>query len=95
MIHDEGHAPEARIVKAYSTVPAEYFTGGPERRRGLAVFFCGDDPAAKSIAASLIADSGFEPLDLGPLSRASEIEIPGRLQKAGMLPVEEARKLVD
>ena len=87
-------APGARWIKAYSTVPADYLTGGPERRRGLAVFFCGDDPSAKSVVASLIADSGFEPLDIGPLGRASEIEIPGRLQKAGMLPVEAARGLL-
>jgi predicted dinucleotide-binding enzyme len=87
-------APGARVVKAYSNVPADYLTGGPERRRGLAVFFCGDDPAARAVVASLIADSGFEPLDIGPLARAGEIEIPGRLQKAGMLPVEEARKLL-
>jgi predicted dinucleotide-binding enzyme len=88
-------APGARVVKAYSTVPADLLTGGPERRQGLAVFFCGDDESARAVVASLIADSGFEPLDLGPLSRASEIEIPGRLQKAGMLPVEEARKLLE
>lgn len=87
-------APGARVVKAYSTVPADYLTGGPERRRGLAVFFCGDDASAKSLVASLVADSGFAPVDIGPLSRASEIEIPGRLQKAGMLPAEEARKLL-
>jgi predicted dinucleotide-binding enzyme len=86
--------PGARVVKAYSTVPADYLTGDADRRRGLAVFFCGDDDAARAVVASLIADSGFEPLDIGPLSRASEIEIPGRLQKAGMLPVEEARKLL-
>ncbi len=86
--------PAARVVKAYSTVPADYLTGEPDRRRGLAVFFCGDDAAAKAVVASLIVDSGFEPVDVGPLSRAGEIEIPGRLQKAGMLPVEEARKLL-
>jgi hypothetical protein len=86
---------EARVVKAYSTVPADYLEGEPERRRGLAVFFCGDDAAAKAVVASLIADSGFEPVDIGPLDRAGEIEIPGRLQKAGMRPVEEARQLLD
>ncbi len=86
--------PGARLIKAYSTVPADYLAGDPARRRGLAMFFCGDDDAAKAVVASLIADSGFEPVDIGPLDRAGEIEIPGRLQKAGMLPVEEARKLL-
>ncbi len=58
------------------------------------MFFCGDDAAAKAVVASLITDSDFEPVDIGPLDRAGEIEIPGRLQKAGMLPVDEARKLL-
>ena len=89
-----GKAPGARVVKAYSTVPADYLTGEASRRRGLAVFYCGDDDAAKAVAASLIADSGFEPLDIGPLARASEIEIPGRLQKAGMMPVRKSPGLL-
>jgi hypothetical protein len=86
--------PAARVVKAYSTVPAEYLEGDADRRRGLAVFFCGDDAAAREIVATLIRDSGFEPVDSGPLDRAGEIEIPGRLQKAGMLPVAEAREFL-
>lgn len=29
--------------------------------------YCGDDDRAKAVAATLIADAGFEPVDAGPL----------------------------
>ncbi|HET8825069.1 MAG TPA: NAD(P)-binding domain-containing protein [Terriglobales bacterium] len=36
--------------------------------------YCGDDEGAKSTAARLIRDVGFNPVDLGPLSTARYIE---------------------
>ncbi len=86
--------PGAKVVKAYCTVPARYLEGDDERRQGLAVYYCGDDAAAKAVAARLIADSGFVGLDIGPLDRATEIEIPGRLQQVGMIPVADAQRLL-
>lgn len=35
---------------------------------------CGDDPDAKEIAATLIRDVGFEPVDVGPLRIARYLE---------------------
>ncbi|MBB4212843.1 hypothetical protein [Rhodothalassium salexigens] len=35
---------------------------------------CGDDPHAKSVAARLIADVGFDPVDAGPLRIARYTE---------------------
>jgi 8-hydroxy-5-deazaflavin:NADPH oxidoreductase len=38
------------------------------------VFYCGDDPAAKTIVANLIGELGFEPVDSGPLQNARYLE---------------------
>ena len=38
------------------------------------MLYCGDDSAAKSIAASLSADLGFAPVDAGPLRNARLLE---------------------
>jgi 8-hydroxy-5-deazaflavin:NADPH oxidoreductase len=47
-------------------------------RRGKAsppdLIYCGDDKGAKSTAARLIGDVGFNPVDVGPLSTARYIE---------------------
>jgi predicted dinucleotide-binding enzyme len=36
--------------------------------------YCGDDAAAKAVAAALIRDVGFEPVDAGPLQVARYTE---------------------
>ena len=62
--------PEARVVSAFGTVPSEVFfrvfdARNAARRPSLA--YCGDDDAAKDIAARLIRDVGFDPVDAGSL----------------------------
>jgi predicted dinucleotide-binding enzyme len=62
--------PRARIVAAFNTVPSEVFFSvfqrGRRARRPSLVYY-GDDADAKTVAARLISDVGFEPLDAGPL----------------------------
>ena len=63
-------APAARIVAAFSTVPSEvlfnvFATRGKTNRPSLVC--CGDDAQAKDLAARLIRDVGFDPVDAGPL----------------------------
>jgi 8-hydroxy-5-deazaflavin:NADPH oxidoreductase len=41
--------------------------------------YCGDDTDAKEVAAKLIRDVGFEPLDVGPLKIAPYMEPFGLL----------------
>jgi predicted dinucleotide-binding enzyme len=41
---------------------------------GVTMFYCGDDAAAKEVAARLAADLGFEPVDAGPLAAARLLE---------------------
>lgn len=69
---------KAHIVSAFSTVPSEVLFGvfGRKRRtrRRPSLLFCGDDRNAKKIAARLIRDVGFEPVDAGPLRVARYLE---------------------
>jgi predicted dinucleotide-binding enzyme len=70
-------APKSRIVSAFNTVPSEVFFDVYERRRRANrphVVYCGDDAKAKKVAAQLITDAGFEPLDAGPLRIARYTE---------------------
>ena len=60
----------AHFVAAFGTVPSEVLFGVFEARRRAkrpSLVYCGDDPSAKAIAAELIRDVGFDPVDAGPL----------------------------
>jgi hypothetical protein len=62
--------PKARIVCAFNTVPSEALFGVFEARRKAvrpSLVTCGDDAGAKAVAATLIRDVGFDPVDAGPL----------------------------
>ena len=65
--------PQARVVQAFNTVPSEvFFAVYAKRRRKTrpSVVYCGDDRKAKRVAAKLIGDVGFEPVDIGGLRMA-------------------------
>ena len=67
----------SHVVSAYNTVPSEVLFGVFENRkksRRPSLIYCGDDAKAKSVAASLIRDTGFDPIDAGPLSVARYTE---------------------
>jgi predicted dinucleotide-binding enzyme len=69
--------PEARVVSAFNTVPSEVLLGVFEARRKAArpsLVYCGDDSTSKRIAAELIGDTGFDPVDAGPLRIARYTE---------------------
>lgn len=69
--------PEARFVCAFNTVPSEVLFGVFEARHEAnrpSLVYCGDDPGGKEIAAGLIRDMGFEPVDAGPLRIARYTE---------------------
>jgi len=62
--------PKATVVCAFNTVPSEVFFGVYEARRKAdrpSLVYCGDDSSSKEIAAELIRDVGFDPVDAGPL----------------------------
>jgi len=63
----------ARVVLAFNTVPSEVLFDVFKRRRNRkrpSLIYCGDDKKAKRIAATMIRDVGFEPVDGGPLENA-------------------------
>lgn len=69
--------PEARVVSAFTTVPSEVLFGVFEARRKVrrpSLVYCGDDGSGKGIAAQLIRDVGFDPVDAGPLRIARYTE---------------------
>jgi hypothetical protein len=68
---------KARVVSAFNTVPSEVLFGVYEARRKKArpsLVFCGDDKSGKAVAAELIRDTGFDPVDAGPLQIARYTE---------------------
>lgn len=68
----------AEVVSAFGTVPSEVlfdvFAAKRRTRRRPSLLYCGDDQEAKRVAATLIADVGFEPIDAGPLRIARYLE---------------------
>jgi len=69
--------PKARVVSAFGTVPSEVLFDVFEARRRAtkpSLVYCGDDASSKQVAAQLIRDVGFDPVDAGPLRIARYTE---------------------
>ncbi|HEY3803527.1 MAG TPA: NAD(P)-binding domain-containing protein [Kofleriaceae bacterium] len=67
----------AHVVAAFNTVPSEVLFGVFEARHARkrpSLVYCGDDARAKQVAAKLIHDVGFDPIDAGPLRIARYTE---------------------
>jgi predicted dinucleotide-binding enzyme len=59
----------AEVVAAFSNIPSEVLFGVFEARGKAtppSMVYCGDTDAGKTIAATLIRDVGFDPIDVGP-----------------------------
>jgi hypothetical protein len=62
--------PRSHVVAAFTTVLSDCFLGvygARERPDRPSLIDYGDDTRAKQVAARLIRDLGFEPVDVGPL----------------------------
>jgi 8-hydroxy-5-deazaflavin:NADPH oxidoreductase len=69
--------PKARVVSAFGTVPSEVLFDVYEAKRRTgrpSLLYCGDDKKAKAVAVELIRDTGFDPVDAGPLRIARYTE---------------------
>ena len=69
--------PKAHVVSAFNTVPSEVlFTVFESKGTGTrpSIVYCGENAKAKKLAAQLISDAGFEPIDAGPLRIARYTE---------------------
>lgn len=69
--------PKARVVGAFGTVPSEVLFdvyAARHRKHRPSLVYYGDHKRAKKLAAGLIRDLGFEPVDAGTLSIARYAE---------------------
>jgi predicted dinucleotide-binding enzyme len=69
-------APKAKVVKAFTIYGFENLENNvyPGYNVKPAMMFCGDDAAAKGVAAGLIDALGWAPLDVGGLEQALHLE---------------------
>jgi predicted dinucleotide-binding enzyme len=69
-------APGARVVKAFSIYGFENLeaSGRPTSPVKPVMMLCGNDPAAKVTTTDLVAQLGWDPLDVGGLDQALALE---------------------
>lgn len=67
-------APGARVVKAFNSIGREVMANPRFGESRAVLVLCGDDTDACDTVARLAADIGFDPLRIGPLTRARFIE---------------------
>lgn len=66
--------PGARVVKAFNTTGSKNMEHPVYPGGRLAMFVCGDDPAARTVVAGLAEELGFGAVDCGPLASARYLE---------------------
>jgi 8-hydroxy-5-deazaflavin:NADPH oxidoreductase len=69
----------AKLVKAFNTTFAGTLVAGQVAGQPLDVFIAGDGEGAKETVATLARGGGLNPVDVGPLVRARELEALGFL----------------
>lgn len=67
-------APNARVIKIFSTVGAETMENASFAQGKPAMIYCGNDAGAKQTAAMLASEIGFEPYDLGTIEQSRLLE---------------------
>jgi NADPH-dependent F420 reductase len=72
--------PQSRVLKAFNTTFAGTLSAGTVGPLATTVLIAGDDADAKSLLAGVITAAGLKTIDVGPLSRARELEAMGFLQ---------------
>lgn len=70
--------PQAKVVKAYNTLPTATLANEHHRDDPYVLFYCGDDADSKAIVAQLIEDSGFAGIDIGELKQVIQQEPDGK-----------------
>jgi 8-hydroxy-5-deazaflavin:NADPH oxidoreductase len=67
-------AGPARVVKALNTTGSGNMLNPQYGGQALSMFLCGDDPEAKNVVSMLVAELGFEPVDVGRLTQSRYLE---------------------
>lgn len=68
-----------KLVKAFNTTFAGTLVAGNVAGQTLDVFLAGDDDAAKQTVAAFVKSGGLNPIDVGALDRARQLEALGLL----------------
>jgi predicted dinucleotide-binding enzyme len=71
--------PGAKVAKAFNTIGAEQYGRPQFGAQAASMYICSDDEQAKSVAAILAEELGFEVVDCGPLSNAALLESLAKL----------------
>jgi predicted dinucleotide-binding enzyme len=71
-----GYLPGVRLVRAFNAINAGDLASKAHRAgESIAIPLAGDDAEALAVAQRLVRDAGFEPVVVGPLSRAREFDV--------------------
>lgn len=70
----EAAGPDVRVVKAFNTTFATTLIAGEVNGTPLDVFIAGDDEAARKQVADLVTSGGLNPVDVGALRHARQLE---------------------
>lgn len=77
-ITSQKYLPGARLVRAFNTLSYKIFESEANRAAPrLGVPIAGDDPEAMQVAAGLVRDAGFDPVEVGKLADASRFQRGG------------------
>jgi 8-hydroxy-5-deazaflavin:NADPH oxidoreductase len=71
--------PGTKVLKAFNTTFARTLDAGQVAGQTLDVLIAGDDVESKNKLAQLVRDGGLRAIDVGPLSRARQLEGIGLL----------------
>ena len=75
-VADPKFLPGVRLVRAFNAINAGDLAADAHRAgEPVAIPLAGDDPQALEVAQRLVRDAGFEPVVVGPLSRAREFDV--------------------
>ena len=85
-VTSQKYLPDTRLVRAFNTLSYMIFAREANRPAPrLAIPIAGDDPEAVQVAAGLVRDAGFDPVEVGKLADARRFQrgAPGYGQNVG------------
>jgi len=91
-VTSQKYLPATRLVRAFNTLSYMIFAREANRPAPrLAVPIAGDDPEAVQVAAGLVRDAGFDPVEVGKLADARRFQrgAPGYGQSVGAVELKQ------
>lgn len=83
-------AANARVIKAFNTLPPEFMDGHVDGVGRRVLFYAGDDVAAKKAFAALVRPLNFRPVNLGKLRHGGSVmQVGGGLGNTHFVQIEE------